>query len=302
MESRKIIEAVEQVIKGKREQIELVLTALLAKGHVLIEDIPGIGKTTLAIAFARVTGLDFTRIQFTSDLLPADIIGAVVFDRKTERFVFRKGPIFKNIVLADEINRATPKTQSALLEAMGEDQVTVEGISYRLPEPFLVIATENPIEHYGTFPLPESQLDRFMMRFEMGYPDENAEMEILQNGNLHEKARKLEPIISPEEVMNARKEVENIFVDEKIFEYVMKIAKATRKKFIFGMSTRATIDLVKAAKAFAYIKDRDFVIPEDIKTLSKFVVPHRLIIRDSFDLKSRVIKFTELLNEIQVPV
>ncbi len=302
MDPGKIINAVEQVIKGKREQIELVLTALLANGHVLIEDIPGIGKTTLAIAFARVTGLDFTRIQFTSDLLPADIIGAVVFDRKSEKFVFRKGPIFKNIVLADEINRATPKTQSALLEAMGEGQITVEGITYKLPEPFIVIATENPVEHYGTFPLPESQLDRFMLRFEMGYPDETAEMEILQDGYLHEKARRLESVVSPEEVLNARIDVEKVFVDRKIFEYVMRIAKATREKFIFGMSTRATIDLVKASKAFAYIKGRDFVIPEDVKTLSRFVVPHRLIIQNQVDSRSKVLKFTELLNEIQVPI
>ncbi len=302
MEPGRIINQVETVIKGKRRQVELTLVALLAKGHVLIEDIPGIGKTTLALAFARATGLEFTRIQFTSDLLPADIIGAVVFNRKTDEFEFRKGPIFKNIILADEINRATPKTQSALLEAMGEGQVSVEGVTYRLPEPFLVIATQNPVEHFGTFPLPESQLDRFMLRFDMGYPDEETEKDILKNGNLHEKARNLEPVVSRSEILKAQEFVENIKTAEKILEYVMRIVLATRDRFIIGMSTRAALDLVKASKAYAFIRGRDYVVPDDVKTMARYVAPHRLLMQETPDFRTRSLIFEELLNEISVPV
>jgi len=302
MEPVKIIERVETVIKGKRRQIELVLTALLARGHVLIEDIPGIGKTTLAHAFARATGLEFTRIQFTSDLLPADIIGAVVFNRKTNEFEFRKGPIFKNIVLADEINRATPKTQSALLEAMGEGQVSVEGKTYQLPEPFLVIATQNPVEHFGTFQLPESQLDRFMLRFDMGYPEENVEKLILKNGNLHEMARFIEPVTTREEILNAQRLVESVKVSEKIIDYVMRIVLATRDKFVIGMSTRAALDLVKASRAFAFIRGRNFVIPDDVKTMARYVAPHRLVMQETPDFRTRSLIFEELLDAVSVPV
>ncbi len=302
MDTGKIINTVETVIKGKREKIELLLVALLSKGHVLIEDIPGIGKTTLALAFSRATGLDFTRIQFTSDLLPADIIGAVVLDRKSGEFVFRKGPVFTNILLADEINRATPKTQSALLEAMGEGQVSVEGISYPLPQPFLVIATQNPVEHYGTFPLPESQLDRFMLRFEMGYPDDLSEREILKEGILREKAREIKPVTDREEILKAQKAVENVRLAEKVVDYIMAIARATREKFLIGMSTRAALDLSRAARALAFINNRDFVVPDDVKYLAKFVIPHRILPKENPDIKTRVSLIDQLLHEVQVPI
>ncbi len=302
MDTGKIIQAVETVIKGKREKIELVLVALLSRGHVLIEDIPGIGKTTLALAFSRATGLNFRRIQFTSDLLPADIIGAVVLDKKSGEFTFRKGPVFTNILLADEINRATPKTQSALLEAMGETQVSVEGITYPLPQPFLVIATQNPVEHYGTFPLPESQLDRFMMRFEMGYPDDQSEREILRDGTLREKARLIKPVTDREEIVEAQKKVEEVRVSDKVIDYIMEIARITRERFLIGMSTRAALDLSRAARALAFIKNRTFVTPDDVKYLARFVIPHRILPRDNPDINTRVSLIDQLLHEVQVPV
>lgn len=298
-----IIQALSFYIQGKEKAIELILICLFSNGHLLIEDLPGLGKTTLAIATARVLGMDFGRIQATSDLLPTDITGLSIYNKNTQQFEFHPGPIFNNIILVDEINRATPKTQSALLEAMAEKQVTVEGKTYRLPQPFFVIATQNPVEQYGTFPLPESQMDRFMMRISLGYPSRQAEKDIILGGSKREFLSELKPILTKEMVLETQKYIrDKIFIHEKIADYILDIVWATREsKFLeSGLSTRGTLAITYAAKTRAFFEGRDFVIPEDIKLLAGYTITHRVLFKPEYEnQKKEVIK--SLVDSIPVP-
>ena len=266
-------------ILGKSETIELAVVTLLAGGHLLIEDVPGIGKTTLAYALARSINCSFSRIQFTSDLLPSDILGVSIFDAKKQEFVFRHGPIFTNVVLADEINRTTPKTQSCLLEAMNERQVSVDSATYRLPRPFMVVATQNPIEYHGTHPLPESELDRFLMRIRIGYPDETAEKQIVRQQLLTLPKNKIEPVLSSEDVTRMQDAISNVQVEDGVLDYVMTLVEATRRHpaLILGASPRGALYLYRSAQALAFVQDRDYVIPDDVKRLAVPVLAHRLV-------------------------
>ncbi len=266
------------IILGKPEAIRLSLACLLAKGHLLIEDLPGMGKTTLAHAFAQVLGLQYQRIQFTSDLLPADILGAAIYERQTGAFTFHPGPIFSQLILADEINRATPKTQSALLESMEENQVTIEGKTRPLPEPFFVIATQNPAHQVGTFPLPESQLDRFLMRIKLGYPDAHAERTLLEGKDRRELLAQLSRCMSPKELIATQTEVANIHVAKNLLDYLQAILRFTRESSLFhgGLSPRAGLGLLTSARAWALLNRRDYVLPEDIQAVLGPVVGHRL--------------------------
>ncbi len=298
----KIIDNVEKAIKGKREIIKLALIPLIGGGHIIFRDIPGIGKSTLAEAIARSVHAEFKRIQFTSDILPSDIIGVTIYNKETEQFEFRKGPIFANIVLADEINRASPKSQSALLEAMNDGNVTTNGITYKLPEPFYVIATENPLEFTGTYPLPENELDRFMLSASMGYPDEEAEIEILEKNEKH-PAAKLKEVATREQIVAIKEKVKNVFVDKSILTYILSIAKNTRdNKFIsLGLSTRGTLDLLNASKAKAFMEGRDYVIPDDVKGIAPFVIQHRIIVKGGEDKFAKEI-VEQILADTQVPL
>mgnify|MGYP000019106752 CR=1 FL=1 len=299
----KIINSLSHYLHGKTKALKLSIIALLADGHLLIEDLPGIGKTTLAIALARCFGLDFARIQATSDLLPSDITGVSIYNKNTGEFEFHKGPIFNNIVLVDEINRATPKTQSALLEAMGEKQVTVEGRTYKLPQPFFVIATQNPIELYGTFPLPEAQLDRFIMKISIGYPPRSAEREILKGGSKREELHEIKTLLSKDDLIFIQKEVKEVYLSDKIADYILDIIEATRNnKYLYaGLSTRGALAMVATAKANAYLNKRDYVIPEDIKELAEFVITHRVIFKEEYEgNKGEIIK--SLVESIKTPV
>jgi len=273
------IAQVESVVRGKGRAIRLVFASLLARGHVLVEDQPGVGKTTLALATARTVGLSFQRIQFTSDLLPADILGASLPDPQTGEFRFQKGPIFAHVLLADEINRATPRTQSALLEAMAEGQVTVEGRTFPLPRPFFVMATQNPVDAAGTFPLPHSQMDRFLVRLHLGYPDPQAELEILQMGNPMEKARTLRPVLSADDVIALQDQTSRVRVEESLLHYATRVAQALREdpRLAVGLSTRGVIQWVALARAWALLEGRNYVIPEDLRDLAPFVLLHRLL-------------------------
>ena len=273
-----ILQQAERVIYGKHREIRLALACLLANGHLLIEDLPGMGKTTLAHALARLLGLQFSRIQFTSDLLPADITGVSIFERNSNEFRFLPGPVFAQLVLADEINRATPKTQSALLEAMEEGQVTSEGQTRRLPRPFFVIATQNPAHQVGTFPLPESQLDRFLMRIEMGYPDRAAERELLVSGGQRNRADELAALISPETLPEIQQQVAAIHTAAPLIDYVQSLIEATRQDpaFQHGLSPRAGLALLSAARAWAWLDGRDMVIPDDVQAVLPAVACHRL--------------------------
>ena len=277
-----IIQEIGRVIFGKAEQIRLALTCLFAKGHLLIEDIPGIGKTTLAKVLSKSLGLDFHRIQCTSDMLPGDILGVSVFERKTSAFIFHPGPIFTQVLLADEINRATPKTQSALLEAMEERQVTVEGETRKLARPFFVIATQNPIEQSGTYPLPESQLDRFLMRIRIGYPHREAEKRLLQTGGTRGILESIPAGLSSEEVIILQHQVEAVYVSEALLAYVQDLLEFTRNSqhFHLGLSPRAGMNLLAATRAWAYLNGRDFALPEDVQTVMPWVVGHRLHSRE----------------------
>jgi MoxR-like ATPases len=249
-EFKNIIDFLSSYLHGKEKAIELTLICLFSKGHLLIEDLPGLGKTTLAIGIAKTLGLNYGRVQATSDLLPSDIIGVSIYNKNTNEFEFKPGPIFNNIILVDEINRATPKTQSALLEAMGEKQVTVDGKTYKLPQPFFVIATQNPVEQYGTFPLPESQLDRFLMKISIGYPSREAEKEIIKGGSKREELYKIQPFITKEEIIKIQEEIKNVYVSDKIADYILDIVWATREsKYLeSGLSTRGTLAIVNTAK------------------------------------------------------
>ncbi len=267
-----------RVILGKERQIRMALACLLARGHLLIEDLPGVGKTTLAHVLARSLGLGFHRIQFTSDLLPADILGVSIYERDSATFKFHPGPIFAQLILADEVNRATPKTQSALLEAMEEHQVTAEGETRRLPEPFFVVATQNPSHQVGTFPLPESQLDRFQMRIELGYPDRDAERALLQGVERRDLIATLEPCLSPGELVELQSLVKRVHIAPALFDYIQAIVEHTRRspEFVTGLSPRAALALAACARAWALIDGRDHVLPEDVQAVLPGVATHRL--------------------------
>ncbi|MBX9912505.1 MAG: MoxR family ATPase [Pseudomonadaceae bacterium] len=272
------IQAVNQVVLGKEPQVRLALSCLLARGHLLIEDLPGMGKTTLSHALAKVLGLSFQRIQFTSDLLPGDILGTSVFNKESGQFVFHPGPIFTELVLADEINRATPKSQSALLEAMEEGQVTIEGATRPLPDPFFVIATQNPSSSGGTFSLPESQLDRFLMRLSLGYPAKVAEKALLLGESRRGLLPRLQPVLSHAELALIQAEIPKVRVSDALLEYLLRLVDATRSQpqFAWGLSPRGSLALLAAAKAWAFLAGRDYVIPEDIQAVLPAVVGHRL--------------------------
>ncbi|MGZ7081207.1 MAG: AAA family ATPase, partial [Thermoanaerobaculia bacterium] len=257
---------VEKVIRGKSEVVQYCIAALLAKGHILLEDVPGVGKTTLAHALARSLSLSFQRIQFTSDLLPADIVGVTIYRQEEEEFEFVSGPIFTNVLLADEINRATPKSQSALLEAMSEGIITIDKRRLPLPNPFLVIATQNPVEHVGTYPLPESQLDRFLMKLTIGYPNANDEKKLLRAGGAHDALEHLEPVLEENEILDLQSQVANIHVNESLVEYLMSIVQTTRThaEVALGVSTRGALVYFKACQALAMVNGREFVVPEDV--------------------------------------
>lgn len=274
----RVVEAVGGIILGKQQQIRLAVACLLARGHLLIEDIPGVGKTTLAHALAAVLGLQFQRIQFTSDLLPADILGVSVYDRETGRFHFHPGPIFAQLILADEVNRATPKAQSALLEAMEEHQVTVEGETRPLPEPFFVIATQNPSRQVGTFPLPESQLDRFLMRIALGYPDTEAERALLQGTDRRDLLPALKPVMTPAELAALQQSVRSVHAAPALVDYVQALVAHTRRSpaYVTGLSPRAALALLNAARAWALMEGRRDVLPEDVQAVLPAVAGHRL--------------------------
>jgi len=286
--STEVLERVQQsvrtVIRGKDEAIRLALVTLLARGHLLIEDVPGVGKTTLAHSLARSFNCTFQRIQFTSDMLPADVIGISVFNQQTQRFEFRPGPIFANIVLADEINRTTPKTQSALLEAMNEYQVTADNRTYPLPQPFMVLATQNPIEHHGTYPLPESQLDRFLLRLKIGYPSEESEKEILRNFAVSDPLKKITPVMTAEEVAALQQAVRQVAVDDALVDYTMAIVEKTRQHeyLSLGVSPRGSMSLYRAAQALALIEGRTYCIPDDFKRLVLPVFAHRCVVSSRY--------------------
>lgn len=303
--ARKISTNVEHVILGKHNEIELALIALLCQGHLLVEDVPGVGKTMLARALAKSLGCSFKRIQFTPDMLPSDVTGVSVFNQKTREFEFRPGPILSQIVLTDEINRATPKTQSALLECMEERQVTVDGVTYPIPQPFLVMATQNPIEYEGTFPLPEAQLDRFMLRIHLGYPAEKDEMAMLDAQRYSHPIEEIDQIASAQELLDAQRAVKDVYVDPLVKEYILALVAATRKHpdIYLGASPRGSLALYKTAQARAAIHERDYVIPDDIKTLAEPALAHRLIVSPAARLKNvdpRTVA-QELLHSIAVP-
>ena len=279
-----------RIILGKDNQIRLALACLVARGHLLIEDFPGVGKTTLAHAIAQVMGLEFQRIQFTSDLLPADVLGVAVYDRERAVFEFHQGPIFSNFILADEVNRATPKTQSALLEAMEENQVTVDGETRDLPQPFFVIATQNPMHQIGTYPLPESQLDRFLMRLHLGFPDRQAERELLQGEERRDMIEHIKPVLDGSKLMSIQKQAAGIHVSDALLDYVQSLLDFTRNSpmFEFGLSPRGGLALLGSARALALIDGKDFVLPEHIKQVLPAVVNHRLVkTSDELDTKKQ---------------
>ena len=301
--------AVEQVIKGKSEAVRLAIVTLIAGGHLLVEDAPGVGKTTLAHALARALDCTFQRIQFTSDLLPSDVIGLSVYNQHTGVFDWKPGPVFANVVLADEINRTTPKTQSALLEAMAEGQVTIEGVTRPLTAPFIVVATQNPIEHHGTYPLPESQLDRFMLRLRIGYPGVDDERKILRDRERTDPLLELRPVMSGEDILELQRQVSEVSVDDALVDYLMRIVNATRETEMLdlGVSPRGTLALFRAAQALALTEDRTYCVPDDIKRLVLPVFAHRLVVSSRFSSSLRrseeaeaVLK--EIMKTVSVPL
>ena len=276
--------SIARAIYGKEDAIQLALITLLARGHLLIEDVPGVGKTTLAQALAKSFHCTFQRIQFTSDLLPSDVLGVSVYNPESREFEFRSGPIFANVVLADEINRTTPKTQSALLEAMNEAQITVDNHTHPLPQPFLVLATQNPIEHHGTYPLPESQLDRFLMRIRMGYPARASEKEIIRNGSGHAPVEKISTLMDAADVLAMQEAVSKVKVDESLLDYALEIVDRTRQseQLSLGVSPRGAVMLHRAAQARAFLEGRDFCLPDDFKRLIIPVFAHRVVVSSRY--------------------
>ncbi len=303
--SQQVIDNVERVILGKTEVVELVLVALISRGHLLIEDVPGVGKTTLAKSIAQSIGCTFKRVQFTPDILPSDVTGASIFNQKTLEFEFRPGPIMAQIVLADEINRATPKTQSALLEAMEEHQVTVDGITYPLPDPFLVMATQNPIEYEGTYPLPESQLDRFFMRISMGYTSREDELQVIESQLHTHPIEELQQVVDIEDLLRVQQEIKNVYVDAVVREYIVDLVRTTRdhRDIYLGASTRGSLSLFRGAQALASFRGRDYVIPDDVKHLCVEVLAHRLIVSPAARIRNvdtrQIIE--EIMETIAVP-
>lgn len=278
---QEVLNNIEKVMIGKREIAELSIVALLAGGHVLLEDVPGVGKTMMVRALAKSVGADFKRIQFTPDLLPSDVVGVSIYNPKTMQFEFRPGPIVGNIVLADEINRTSPKTQAALLESMEEASVTVDGQTIQIPKPFFVMATQNPIEYEGTYPLPEAQLDRFLLKIKMGYPTEQEEIEVLRRAESHAPITTIESVITVEQLIALQQQVQQVHVSDRVKEYIVSIARATRQhsRVYLGVSPRASIALMKACQAYAFMKNRDFVTPDDVQYLAAFVFSHRIILQ-----------------------
>jgi MoxR-like ATPase len=298
-----------RVIKGKSHVIEMAVVCLLARGHLLLEDVPGVGKTTLAHSLARSLDCSFKRIQFTSDLLPSDIVGVSIFNRQQQAFEFVPGPIFANIVLADEINRTTPKTQSSLLEAMSEAQISVDNQTHPLKQPFMVIATQNPAEYHGTFPLPESQLDRFLMRLRIGYPSVEEERKVLNRPYALHPADILAPVLSSQDVLELQRRIESVHMDESVGEYLLAIVHATRRSELLslGVSTRGALALNNAAKALALVRGRDFCLPDDVKELAPIILSHRVMLSraqglrmQSFEHAERII--LDIIDTIPVPV
>ena len=303
--AQRMADNVEKVIVGKHEAVLLTTIALLCEGHVLIEDVPGTGKTMLAKSVAKSLGCNFRRIQFTPDMLPSDVTGVSVFNQKTREFEFRPGPVMAQVVLTDEINRATPKTQSALLEAMEERQITVDGVTYPMERPFLILATQNPIEYEGTFPLPEAQLDRFMVRISLGYPTEPDEITMLDRQQYSHPVTHIEQVVSAEQLMQAQRRVKDVYIDDLVKEYIIGLVKATRKHpdVYLGASPRGSIALYKTGQARAAISGRDYVTPDDIKALAMVTLAHRLIISPSARIKNvdpRAV-IQEILDSIPVP-
>jgi MoxR-like ATPase len=306
---RRIQDNIARVIKGKDSVIEMAVVCLLARGHLLLEDVPGVGKTTLAHSLARSLDCTFKRIQFTSDLLPSDIVGVSIFNRQKQGFEFMPGPIFANIVLADEINRTTPKTQSSLLEAMSESQISVDNQTHPLQQPFMVIATQNPSEYHGTFPLPESQLDRFLMRLRIGYPSLDDERKVLGRPHSLHPAEVLDPVLSIPQVLELQQQVDRVHLEESLTEYLLAIVQATRQSEMLslGVSTRGALALNKTAKALAFVRGRDYCLPDDIKELAPIVLSHRVMLNrthgmraHSFEQAERII--LDIVDTVPVPV
>lgn len=297
-----IVMQISAIVLGKEDQIRMALTCLFARGHLLIEDIPGIGKTTLAKALSKCLGLQFRRVQFTSDMLPGDILGTSIFDQKQSVFLFHPGPIFTQVLLADEINRATPKTQSALLEAMEEQQVTIEGETRGLESPFFVVATQNPLEQYGTFPLPESQLDRFLMRIDLGYPDRVAEKKLLKSENVRDLLTDMSACIVPEDVLEIQQGISGVHISDALLNYIQDILAFTRTSahFHMGLSPRAGMAITQAARSWSYISGRDYVLPEDVQKIMPWVVGHRLRSKEDLEEIPRQ-RLTTILSEVPIP-
>jgi MoxR-like ATPase len=305
-----LVDEVEVVFHGKRNVVRLAVAALLARGHILFEDVPGVGKTTLAHALARTLGLGFRRIQFTSDLLPTDVLGVSVYNPSTTQFETRPGPVFTNVVLADEINRAPPRTQSGLLQAMQEGRVTIDDDTFDLPRPFLVMATQNPLEHHGTYPLPESQLDRFLMRLTIGYPDREAERRILlESTEIDTLIDRIEPVLSPEQVLFLQSQVEEVHVDGDLVDYLMEVVRKTRgePRLQMGVSPRGAIALFRAARAYALVDGRTYLVPDDVQRLTVPCLAHRLLpagltaaTADAHEEAARILE--DIRDEVPVPV
>jgi len=296
--ARRIIENVAKVIVGKTSVVEQAVAALIAEGHLLVEDVPGVGKTMLAKSISTSIGCSFKRIQFTPDLLPSDVTGLSIYNQQKGAFEFREGPIMAQVVLADEINRATPKTQSALLEAMEEHQVTVDGTTHHLESPFLVMATQNPIEYEGTFPLPEAQLDRFLMRISLGYPDFNEEISIIERQELTHPIDSLGAVTTPDDIRHLQQAAKSVYVDQLVRQYVVSLTEATRShsEITLGASPRASLGLFRATRALALVQDRDYVIPDDVKFLASSVIAHRLVLSPS--ARMRGVRSTDVVDDL----
>ncbi|HLB29019.1 MAG TPA: MoxR family ATPase [Dehalococcoidia bacterium] len=301
----RIIANVERVIIGKEQEVRLAVIGLLCQGHLLIEDVPGVGKTMLARSLARSTGCTFRRIQFTPDLLPSDVTGVSIYNQKTGDFEFRPGPILAQVVLADEINRASPRTQSALLEAMAEGQMTVDGVTHLLPTPFLVMATQNPIEYEGTFPLPEAQLDRFLLRIHLGYPSQADEITIVERQQLRHPIEALQPVTNPEEILMVQEAIKAVYVDPLLQQYIVALVEATRQhgQVYLGASPRGSLALFRSSQALALIEGRDYILPDDVKALAYPALGHRIITNPSARMKevSTTSVVAECLEQVPVP-